>query len=35
VGVHLDRDTDWQALAGLLEDGWRMTAPKKLLAALA
>lgn len=35
VGVYLDRSTDWKALADLLEDGYRMTAPKRLLAKLA
>lgn len=34
VGVWLDGDVDWEELAGLLEDSYRMTAPKRLLAAL-
>ena len=34
VGVYLDADTDWDELAGLLRDSYRMTAPKKLLAML-
>jgi hypothetical protein len=28
--VWLDRGTDWQALADLLRDGYRMVAPKRL-----
>ncbi len=31
VGVWLDGTVDWEELAELLEDSWRMTAPKKLL----
>lgn len=34
VGVYLDAGTDWDELAGLLRDSWRLTAPKKLLAML-
>lgn len=34
VGVYLDRDTDWKGLSDLLRDGYRMTAPKRLLARL-
>lgn len=34
VGVWLDGKIDWSELAGLLQDGYRMTAPKKLLALL-
>ena len=34
VGVWLDGNVDWSELAGLLEDGYRMIAPKKLLALL-
>ena len=34
VGVWLDGKVDWSELAGLLQDGYRMTAPKKLLALL-
>jgi hypothetical protein len=33
VGVILDGDTDWPLLAELLEDAWRMTAPKRVIAA--
>jgi hypothetical protein len=32
VGVWLDGDCDWSELNDLLRDGYRMTAPKKLLA---
>jgi hypothetical protein len=31
VGVVLDGKTDWAALEDLLRDGWKMTAPKKLV----
>jgi hypothetical protein len=34
VGVYLDRSPNWKALADLLEDGYRMTAPKRLLVRL-
>jgi hypothetical protein len=34
VGVWLDRSVDWRGLAELLADGYRMTAPKRLLALL-
>ena len=34
VGVWLDGKVDWDELADLLRDGYRMTAPKKLLALL-
>ena len=30
VGVRLDYKVDWQELAGILEDGYRMSAPKRL-----
>jgi hypothetical protein len=33
VGVYLDGDVDWNELQGLLWDAWRLTAPRKLLAA--
>jgi hypothetical protein len=29
LGVRLDRDVDWGFVAGLLEEGWRMVAPKR------
>jgi hypothetical protein len=32
VGVWLDGDCDWNELKDLLRDGYRMTAPKKLVA---
>jgi hypothetical protein len=32
IGVYLDGKVDWDELADLLEDAWRMTAPRKLLA---
>jgi hypothetical protein len=35
VGVWLDRDVDWEEVAELLRDAWKMTAPKRLQAALA
>ena len=34
IGVWLDGDIDWAELQDLLRDAWRMTAPKKLIAAL-
>jgi len=34
VGVWLDGAADWKELAALLEDSYRLTAPKKLLAQL-
>jgi hypothetical protein len=34
VGVWLDGDCDWQELKDLLRDGYRLTAPKKLIARL-
>lgn len=34
VGVYLDAGTDWEELADLLRDSYRMTAPKKLIAML-
>lgn len=34
VGVWLDGEVDWEELLGLFRDGYRMTAPKKLLAQL-
>ena len=34
IGVHLDRDVDWDGLSSLIEEAYRMTAPKKVLAAL-
>jgi hypothetical protein len=34
IGVWLDKDVDWDELLDLLRDGYRMTAPKKLLVLL-
>lgn len=34
VGVILDDDPDWPAVADLLRDAWRLTAPKRLAATL-
>lgn len=31
IGVNLDSGLDWGAIGSLLEDGYRMTAPKRLL----
>jgi len=31
VGIRLDRDVDWSTVAGLLEEGYRMVAPKRAL----
>lgn len=33
VGVYLDKKVDWDEVAALLEDGYRMVAPKRVLAA--
>ncbi len=33
IGVWLDVDTDWEELAAVIERSWRMTAPKRLVAA--
>jgi len=35
IGIRLDRSTDWRELADLIERSWRMTAPRRLLAATA
>ena len=34
VGIRLDRKPDWKAVADILRDAYRLTAPKKLLALL-
>ena len=34
VGVHLDARTDWDQVADLVEESYRMTAPKKVAALL-
>lgn len=33
IGVWLGSETDWKELAVLLEDSWRLTAPKRVIAA--
>ena len=32
VGVFLDKSPDWDEVAALLRDGWKLTAPKRLVA---
>ncbi len=32
VGVRLDVDVDWEEVAGIIEDGWREVATKRLIA---
>jgi predicted DNA-binding protein (MmcQ/YjbR family) len=32
LGVHLDRDIDWEEIAGILEDAYLEIAPPKLAA---
>lgn len=34
IGVRLDRDPDWDHIADIIEDAWRMVAPKGLILAL-
>jgi len=34
IGLRLDRKPDWDELAELVEDGYRLAAPKKLIAVL-
>jgi len=34
VGVRLEGDVDWDRVAMMLEDGWRLVAPKRALRAL-
>ena len=34
IGVHLDDSPDWDAVAELVRDAWRLTAPKRLAARL-
>lgn len=34
LGVRLDRDVDWDEVAGIIEDAYRMVAPKRLVAVL-
>lgn len=34
IGIHLDDDTDWEEVDDLIEESYRMTAPKRLSALL-
>lgn len=34
LGVCLDRDADWTELAGIVDDAYRMVAPRSLVATL-
>ena len=34
IGVRLDVDVDWDEIAGIVEDAYRLVAPKKLIARL-
>lgn len=34
IGVRLDRDLDWDEVAGICEDAYRQVAPKRLVALL-
>jgi hypothetical protein len=34
IGVRIDRDVDWDEIAGIIEDSYRLVAPKKLIALL-
>ncbi len=34
LGINLEVDQDWDELAELIEESWRMTAPKRLVAQL-
>lgn len=34
VGIYVDRKPDWKAIAELLRDAYRLTAPKRLVATL-
>jgi hypothetical protein len=34
LGVRLDRDLDWDEVAGIIEDAYRLVAPRKLVAVL-
>ncbi|HEX6313690.1 MAG TPA: MmcQ/YjbR family DNA-binding protein [Gemmatimonadaceae bacterium] len=33
VGVYLDRSPDWNEVTAILRDGWKMIAPKRVVAA--
>ena len=34
VGLRLDVDLDWDEVAGVVEEAWRLTTPKRLIAEL-
>ena len=34
IGIYLDNEPDWTIIAEILRDGYRLTAPKRVLAAL-
>jgi predicted DNA-binding protein (MmcQ/YjbR family) len=34
LGVRLDRELDWDEVAGIVEDAYRLVAPKKLVTEL-
>ena len=34
IGVRLDVDVDWDEIAGIVDDAYRLVAPKKLIAEL-
>jgi hypothetical protein len=34
LGVRLDRELDWDEIAGIIEDAYRLVAPKRLVAQL-
>ena len=34
LGVRLDRDLDWDGIAGMIRDAYRQIAPKRLVAQL-
>jgi hypothetical protein len=34
LGVRLDRDLDWDEIAGIVEEAYRLVAPKRLIAQL-
>jgi predicted DNA-binding protein (MmcQ/YjbR family) len=34
IGVYLDNRPDWEEVRGVLEDGYRLAAPKRLIAQL-
>lgn len=34
IGVHIKKDSDWDEISGLVEESYRMTAPKRVAALL-